>query len=166
MSPSQRNKQSGFTLIELLIVAAIIGIISSIALVSLDQARTKARDAAIKQQVRDYATTLELEWTQVGSLQNHQTSWVGNTGVTSPNCAGETYTGVFATKFRELCQGILNQTTVTSANIFYVGSAPAGNTFSVMVLLNNGNWFCRGSSGRTYEGPSASWSGSGCYSNP
>ncbi|KKW19587.1 MAG: Fimbrial protein pilin [Parcubacteria group bacterium GW2011_GWA2_51_10] len=54
------RKSKGFTLIELLVVIAIIGLLSSVVIASVNQARKKGADAAIKQQLADLQTAAEV----------------------------------------------------------------------------------------------------------
>jgi len=54
------NKNKGFTLIELLVVIAIIGILSSVVLASLNTARAKGADAAVKSNLNNIRAQAEL----------------------------------------------------------------------------------------------------------
>lgn len=53
-------KQKGFTLIELLVVISIIGLLSTLAIVSLNNARSKSRDAKRVSDIKQIQSALEL----------------------------------------------------------------------------------------------------------
>ncbi|OGI75614.1 hypothetical protein A3C67_00820 [Candidatus Nomurabacteria bacterium RIFCSPHIGHO2_02_FULL_42_19] len=60
------NLQRGFTLIELLVVVAIIGILASVVLASLNSARGKGGDAAVKANIASIRSQAELIFSSTG----------------------------------------------------------------------------------------------------
>ena len=72
---NKNNKQSGFTLIELLVVIAIIGLLASIVLVSLNDARMKARDARRVADLGQIRVALELFFDSNGYYPQSNCGW-------------------------------------------------------------------------------------------
>jgi prepilin-type N-terminal cleavage/methylation domain-containing protein len=100
---AHKNK-TGFTLIELLVVIAIIGMLSSIVLSSLRDARTKAEDAGKIRELQEVRSALQLYYTDNGYYP-WSLNWIS-----------------------ELTGSSKKYIPSISANIVYVGMTPTGGT--------------------------------------
>ncbi len=116
----------GFTLIELLVVIAIIGMLSSIVLASLNSARTKGQDSAIKTNLANARSQAELYYETDGSN--------GYGGVcTASNSAG----GVRSIRTAVTAAGAQSGYTAVSGDFL---SSKVGNTTSVTCHANASAW--------------------------
>ena len=77
---SMFRKKRGFTLIELLVVVAIISLLSSIVMASLNSARSKSRDARRKSDLHQVRNALALYYDTNGSypVARSFSSWASN----------------------------------------------------------------------------------------
>jgi len=74
------NLKSGFTLIELLVVISIIGLLATLLMANLNAARSRARDAERKSDLRNIATALRLFYNDYGYYPNSNTAF-SNSGL-------------------------------------------------------------------------------------
>jgi len=73
------RKNKGFTLIELLVVIAIIGILSSVVLASLNSARNKGSDAAVKSAMSSFQAQAALYYDGAGAQSFNTSAGTTNT---------------------------------------------------------------------------------------
>ncbi|OGE81590.1 MAG: hypothetical protein A3H72_03030 [Candidatus Doudnabacteria bacterium RIFCSPLOWO2_02_FULL_48_8] len=90
MNHVTRNKNSGFTLIELLVVVAIIGLLASIVLVGMGNARIKGRDAKRLSDTQAVKSGLDIYYS-FGSGYPATTEWDNaQNNLTQLACSGQT----------------------------------------------------------------------------
>jgi len=75
------TNKKGFTLIELLVVVAIIGLLATLSIVALNNARARARDAKRVADVKQVQTALELYYNDNGAYPASVSFLVGNAGI-------------------------------------------------------------------------------------
>ena len=126
-----KNSRKGFTLIELLVVISIIGILSSIVLVSLSSARNKGKDASAKGSMSSMRAQAEM---------GYSTNYLADLCTTS----GTTLGGLATLK-----TAVDSQVPAANASLCIqnaaAGNAPSG--WAAVVTLNDGAFFCVDSSG-------------------
>jgi len=136
----KKTNERGFTLIELLVVISIIGLLSTMAVISLNSARSKARDAVRTTDVKNIVTALEMAASNSSTgAYNTFTSGVAcdNSGTTLSDvsnnvCSGKSLISNGSTLLVSIgssTTSFMATTTATGYCVKVALEAPAGNYF-------------------------------------
>jgi len=129
----------GFTLIELLVVIAIIGILSAVVLASLNSARTKGVDAAVKSNIATIQTQAELYYDDNGNY--------ATTAKALGACTGTETGNLFANATIKSAIQNSNSTLASTTAVRCYASTGASSAYMVYSSLKQGGFYCVDSTG-------------------
>ncbi|MDD5551098.1 MAG: prepilin-type N-terminal cleavage/methylation domain-containing protein [Candidatus Omnitrophica bacterium] len=144
------ENKKGFTLIELLVVVAIMGLMAALAIVSLNQARAKARDARRVADVKQIQTALELYYMDqakypgtAGTMVVADGQCLGAGGFAAPgSCTAPIYMGLIPTNPAPQADGIC----ATSSYTYITPTGQSNTTYQI-------RWCLGGKTGELPSGP-------------
>ena len=146
--PPSNNFSKGFTLIELLVVVAIIGILSSVVMASLNSARAKAKDAARMVDVKALKQALELYYNDNGGYPTSNGSGNGDVLLSD---------GVLTGKLVPAYISSMPALLVADGDHYYANGATSGvqpNGYDMLIYVGVSNSWCRSG---TLPGNTGDW---------
>jgi prepilin-type N-terminal cleavage/methylation domain-containing protein len=153
------NFKKGFTLIELLVVVAIIGILASVVLASLNTARAKGSDAAIKADLSGVRASAEVAFDTNGQHYNKD----GTTAFTADGDCGASFlaSSMFdptsgGTVGANIDQALAHVKTQNGGVALECNQNAAGTAYVIAAQLKStGSFWCIDSTGVARGGTSA-----------
>lgn len=151
-----KKLNKGFTLIELLVVVAIIGILASVVLASLNTARTKGADAAIKADMSGVRASAEVAYDTNGNKYNTD----GTTAYGTDGDCGATFTPATlfanAAPTTNIAAALAHVKTQNGNVALRCNQNAAGSAYAVGAQLKGGTFWCIDSTGIARGAPSGS----------